>query len=211
MPGRQDLRAAFHVLAARPGVRAASEPARKPDCGVLAQDIFFKNHGIDPLGQQRPGEDPDRAPRRNRSRKGSTGRRPTLGERQDMRTGAQGRVGESVAIDGGIRSRRMRSPGHEGFRQYPAARRGERQRLGFGDGIQPLAQPRQRLVHRHPVHPRRHGEAIVAQMRHRRPRGGPQCSFVADPEDPALLPRDDPPVRVWQIRREERGQISGRI
>ena len=91
-------------------------------------------------------------------------------ERQVGRLAGHRGPGERIAVHRRIRCRGIVAPRHGRGGQDAPAGSADGNLLHLGHGREPVAQPVERLVHRHPVDARRQGETVVAQSAHNRPR-----------------------------------------
>ena len=153
---------------AAPGVRAGLGRALEAHALAGARRVLVEHDGVDALRQQRAGQDPHRLARRHRAGEGRAGGRAA-------RRPAAARAAPPRGSRARSRSRRPRRSPPAGSPAPPsppprgcARRRRRAARLGLGDRRDRRLEPRQRLVDRHPVDPRRQREAVVAQPRRRR-------------------------------------------
>ncbi len=203
-----------HILARLAGVGAGLDRAVEGHRHAICRGVLLQHHGIHPLGQDRAGQDADRGARRHRVGIGLSGGGAAFDQRQPLRARAGGGMGKAIAVDGGIGARRVRpARAAPGGKDAPLGLCGG-QGLAPGHRVQGGAELCQRLVHRHPVHPLRHGETIVAQARRGEGRRSSAAGGLLDPglvaqtQDRPLLRVALPRHRV-ELRRLQRPQRAG--
>ena len=165
----QDLGPGGDVLAGGAGVGAGPRRPLEGDGVAVADDVLVEDDGVDARREEGAGQDAQRVAGRDSGAMRRAGGGAARRERQAVRRRAEARVGEAVAVDGGVGGGRVRAAGADSRRQDAAAGVGERHGLDGGDGRHARGEAGERDVGRHPVDAGRQGEAIVAGRAHRRP------------------------------------------